>query len=67
MDDIELLKLENRGLRLQNEALQDEIKILRRYRSLIERSTQIAKALEGLPTLTVEQMTKYLSVTPAGT
>ena len=66
MDDIELLKLENTGLRLQNESLQDELKVLRRYRKLIERSTQIAAAMESVP-VTVDQMVHYLGVTPAGT
>jgi hypothetical protein len=66
MDDIELLKLENKGLRLQNENLQDELRILRRYRQLIERSTQIAAAMESVP-VSVDQMTVYLGATRAGT
>jgi hypothetical protein len=42
MDDIELLKLELKAMRLKNRALEDEVVILRRYRKLVERSTQIA-------------------------
>lgn len=59
MDDIELLKLENKGLRLQNEYLQgavnelmaherkveDELHILRRFRMLVERGADLVKVL----------------------
>jgi hypothetical protein len=61
MDDIQILKLENNGLRIQIESLQEELRILRRYRQLIERSTQIAAAMEETP-VTAEQMVKYLGI-----
>jgi len=48
MDDIEVLKLENKGLRVQNQALIDEIRILRRYRQIIERSSAI---VDNIPTV----------------
>jgi len=48
MDDIGLLQLENKGLRFQNEALADEIRILRRYKQIIERSTAI---VDNIPTV----------------
>ena len=41
MDDIELLKLEMAGVRAQNKALLDEVRVLRRYRQIIERSSAI--------------------------
>jgi hypothetical protein len=48
MDDIEILKLENQGLRIQNKAISDEIRILRRYKQIIERSTAI---VDNIPTV----------------
>lgn len=47
MEDIEILKLENKALRIQNQALQDEVKILRRFRTLVGRAAEIVK---GIPT-----------------
>lgn len=60
MDDIELLKLENKGLRYAVEQQAAELRILRRYRQLIERSTQIAANIEmgekpALRSLTAER------------
>lgn len=57
MDDIEILKLENKALRLRIESLvqtcehlgaanvklNDEVQILRRYAKLIKRSTEIVQ------------------------
>ncbi len=59
MDDIELLKLENKALRFQNETLKetlskhlileermlDELHVLRRFRQLVERGAEIVKRL----------------------
>jgi len=45
MDDIEILKLENKALRLQIVALEDENRILKRYRDLIARTTETLKRL----------------------
>lgn len=50
MDDIELLMLENKALRFQIQALQDEVKILRRFRQLVARASEIVK---GIPTALV--------------
>jgi hypothetical protein len=62
MDDIEMLKLENKGLRAQNKALIDEVRILRRYRQIIERSSAIvdnmpsaAAVTEGSPLPIMEE------------
>ena len=45
MDDIEILMLENKALRIQNQALQDEVKILRRFCTLVGRAAEIVKAV----------------------
>lgn len=54
MDDIEVLTLENKALRIQIQALQDEVKILRRFRQLVSRASEIVK---GVPTALVPPTT----------
>lgn len=60
MDDIELLKLENKGLRAQNKGLIDEIRVLRRYRQIVERSSAIVDNMPSAAAVTE-------SVLPLGT
>ena len=52
MDDIELLKLENKGLRAQNKGLIDEVRVLRRYRQIIERSSAIVDNMPSAAAVT---------------
>lgn len=54
MNDADLLMLENKALRLQIQALQDEVKILRRFRTLVGRAAEIIK---GVPTAMVPPTT----------
>lgn len=56
MDDIEMLKLENKGLRAQNKALVDEVRILRRYRQIIERSSAIVDNMPSAAAVTEGSM-----------
>ena len=53
MDDIELLKLEMKALRVQNQKQADELKILKRYLKLVKRTTEI---VEGVGKITAEDL-----------
>ena len=47
MDDIEVLRLELKAMRIKNQALEDEVRILRRFRQLVGRASEI---VEHVPT-----------------
>jgi FtsZ-binding cell division protein ZapB len=45
MEDIEILKLELKGIRAKNAALEQEVKVLRRYRQIVERSSELVRGM----------------------
>lgn len=53
MDDIEILKLENKALRIKAQKLEDELAIARRTLQLIRRAAEIS---QGVGKITAEEV-----------